>query len=191
MQRSLLVLALVLVPSIAAAQDPPKPLERHGIFAGGALIGGNISCDGDNCGEVRKAGGGSGHIGWMFTPKLGVMLDLWAMSSEENNLTITYVTATANLRYWIAPIFWVQGGVGNGHASFHWDFGGIFQADSRTDDVPVVEIGVGVELVRGPHWALDLEAKLAQGTSTDENDSGATTGRMVGLGVGFTWFGAR
>jgi len=181
---SLVLAAALAAPQIASAQ-PAQQHERHGLFGGGALWGGNISCDGDNCGGFRKAGGASGHIGFMFSPRLGVLIDAWAMGSSENNVDITYVTGTVDLRYYLAPIIWVQGGVGNGHAIVS-----ALGFSARGDDVPVGELAAGVELARGHSWALDIEGKVAQGTSTSAN-GGVSTGRMVGLGVGITFFGGR
>jgi len=183
--RALALLTCVLVPSIAAA-DPAPPQERHGLFGGVALQGGHISCDGPDCDGFGKAGGGDGHIGWMFKPNLGVMLDVWGMSSSRDNITVSYVSGTINLRYWVVPVLWVQGGLGSGHAEVHY-----FGLAARGDDVPVGLLAAGVELVKGKQWALDLELKVAQGGATDEDDNGNTTGRMVGAGVGFTYFGSR
>jgi hypothetical protein len=163
---------------------------RYGLFGGLAVHGGNISCSGDNCGDTRKAGGGSGHIGWMFNEKLGVLVDVWGMTSEENNVTISYFTGTVNLRYYPAPIFWMQAGLGNGHAVVRSRILG-FELEGQSDDVPVGMLAVGLEVVRAPRWALDVQLKLAQGTTTDDNDADASTARMVGFGVGFTWFGSR
>lgn len=189
--RSLVVLALLLVPSIALAETEPRPKpQRYGLMGGLALHGGNISCEGNGCGDVRKAGGGSGHIGWMLDEKMGLLLDVWGMSSEENNVTISYFTGTVNFRYYLVPIFWVQGGLGNGHATVTSRILGV-QFEGRSDDVPVGLLSAGLEVVRGPRWALDVQAKVAQGTSTDDNEADATTGRMASIGVAFTWFGAR
>jgi hypothetical protein len=191
MRALALVFAILLVPTLASADpDADKPV-RYGLFGGLAAHGGNISCDGGGCGDdFRKAVGGDGHIGWMFNAKLGVMLDLWGMTSEENDLTISYFAGTVNLRYYPVPIFWIQGGLGNGHANVKYrTLIGTFEGQS--DDVPVGQLAVGLEVVRAPRWALDVELKLAQSTSTDDTESDASTGRMVGFGVGFTWFGSR
>jgi hypothetical protein len=182
---SLVLAAALAAPHVAAAQ-PQATHERHGLFGGGALWGGNISCDGDNCGGFRKAGGASGHIGYMFSPRLGVLVDAWIMGSSENNVDITYVTGTVDLRYWLAPIIWVEGGVGNGHAIVSG-----FGLSARGDDVPVGELAAGLEVARARTWALDVQAKIAQGTSTDSSGGSVATGRMVGVGVGITWFGGR
>ena len=109
------------------------------------------------------------------------------MSSSQNDFTLTFVSATAGVRYWALPILWVQGGLGVGHAVGRYD-GILGTAETRSDDIPVVQLAIGVELIRGERWALDLEAKVAQGSSTDDDNDQESTGRMAGIGVGVTFF---
>lgn len=187
MRSSCLVIPLLLLASTTALAQPAMPMERHGLFGGGGVFGGNISCDGGDCGDgFRESAGASGHVGYMITPRLGLLLDVWAMTSEKNDTSITFAMATVGARLWLAPRLWVQGGIGSGHAVVRV---GIFAAES--DDVPVGELAAGVELVRGRGWALDLSARVAQGTSTDEAGNDATTGRAAGLGVSVSFFQRR
>jgi hypothetical protein len=158
--------------------------ERHGLFAGGGLWGGNISCEGTECGDFRSAGGANGQLGYMFGPNFGLVLDVWAMTSGENDVAITYVASTLNARLYLAPRLWVQAGVGNGHAIV-----AIGPFAGRGDDVPVGQLAAGAELVRGDNWSLDLSAKVAAGTSTDGDE--INTGRMAGVGLTMTWFSRR
>jgi hypothetical protein len=187
LRRAVLVAAAIaLAPTLAAAQPGAEPLrQRHGLFGGLGLYGGNISCDGSDCGGFRAAGGAAGHLGYAFTPRLGVVFDAWAMTSKENDVAITFVSATIGLRWWLAPIIWIHGGVGNGHAVI--SVGGF---SGRGDDVPVGHLGAGIEVVRGRSWALAVEARVAQGTSTDE-DAGVQTGRSAGVGATLSFFGQR
>ena len=187
--RSLLAaFAVLVVPSVAAAQpspvNEPPPNPRLGFFGGGGLYAGEISCEGPNCSGVRKAGGGEGHVGWNFSPVMGIIGDLWWMESREDNVSITYINASVGLRYWIAPILYGQVGLGNGHASIRYDSVlGTFS--DKTDNIPTVLLSLGLELVRGPRWALDVNLRVAQGSSTDGDD---TTGRMTGIGIAATFF---
>jgi hypothetical protein len=166
----------------------PSPPQRHGLFFGGGVWGGNISCASstDACGGFRKAGGVNANVGYLFNPRLGILFDFWAMGSSENGVGITYVAGTVNVRYWVVPILWVQAGAGGGHAIVNV---GPFAA--RGEDVPVGTLAAGLEIVRGRGWAIDVQVKATQGTSTDEGAGGddVTTGRAVGVGAGFTWFG--
>src|SRR5262245_2975252 len=90
----LVVAALAVVPTVAAAQPaivvaPVRVMERHGVFAGGGLWAGNISCEGANCGsDFRGAGGLNGQVGYMLSPRLGLLVDLWGMSSEQDGVDI-------------------------------------------------------------------------------------------------------
>lgn len=200
MKSTVLPLILLLaVPHVALAQPAETPAapapapvapikaERHGLFAGGALTGGNISCDGMDCGGFREAGGGALQVGYMLSPRFGLLLDVWAMTSSQNDVSITFVTSTVNARYWLANTIWVQGGLGHGHAQVR--LGGL--SARASDDVPVAQLAAGLELVRGRQWALDVHAKLAQGSSTDADGDEVATGRSAGFGVNFTYYAMR
>jgi len=180
---------------VGGAMLVPAPTrERHGLFGGVGLYGGNISCNGEACGNFSKAGGGMFQIGWMFTPKLGLLVDTWAMTASnenenQNDVKLTFVTSTLNVRYYLLPALWVQAGAGNGHASVH-----ISIFSSRSDDVPVGQFAAGFELVRGGQWAIDVAFRVAQGTSTKAgsmSSDDATTGRSTGIGANFTYFAMR
>ena len=182
----LVTAAIAQAPALAAAQPGAEPLrQRHGLFGGFGIYGGHISCDGGDCGDFRAAGGAAGHLGYAFTPRLGVVVDVWAMTSKENDVSITFVSGTVGLRWWLAPIIWIHGGVGNGHAVISWQ-----GVSGRGDDVPVGHLGAGVEVVRGKSWALAVEGRVAQGTSTDD-DALVQTGRSAGVGATLTFFGHR
>ncbi len=180
--------AALLTPAIAVADaDPDAPNNpRLGFYGGFALHGGNISCEGANCGDFREAGGADGHAGYLFSDKLALHFDLWVMGSKQNDFTLSFSSATVGVRYWVMPIIFVQGGVGVGHATLRYD--GLFEAQNDSDDVPVIQLGAGIELIRSKRWAMDLEAKVAWGSSTNDDGDRDSTGRMVGAGVGFTWF---
>ncbi|HTR55199.1 MAG TPA: hypothetical protein VMJ10_31165 [Kofleriaceae bacterium] len=189
MKRAILVvLALAFAGSTAFAQVAPAieaprpPIPREGIFGGFGAWGGNISCNGSDCGGFSAAGGGSGHLGYMFNRQLGILIDVWALTSKSGNVGLTFLTSTVDVRFWVLPILWVQGGLGNGHAIVHVDG---FAAASG--DVPVGEVGAGVEVLRGRNWDLDVVFQVAQGTSTNDS-GGSSTGRSTGLGVQLTWY---
>lgn len=180
--RTAAVIAVLATATVAPSAARAEAPVRHGLLLGGGLFGGNISCDGASCSGFRSAGGGSLHVGYMFTPRLGVLVDAWAMTSSKDDVSITFVTTTIDVRYWLASAIWLQGGLGNGHAQVS-----IGSFDATGDNVPVVELGAGFEVVRGRHWALDVSAKIAQGSSADSNTD-ASTGRSTGLGAHFTWY---
>ncbi|MGE0872101.1 MAG: hypothetical protein AB7P03_26320 [Kofleriaceae bacterium] len=183
------VLLTHMVSGVSHAQPaaepaaPSPPAGRHGLFATSGVWAGNISCDGMDCGGFREAGGLGLQVGYMVTPRFGVLADVWGMTSSQNDVSITFVTATLNARYWLAPVIWVQAGVGTGHARVSW---GPFSGAS--DDVAVGAISAGIEVVRGRRWAVDVAAKLAQGSSTDVEGDQVQTGRSTGVGVSFVGF---
>jgi hypothetical protein len=187
--RSLvLVFAILAVPAVAAADnDAPSP--RVGFFGGFGIHGGNLSCSGQNCNEFRKAGGADGHVGWGFNDKVGLIFDGYLLTSKEDNLSITQTIATVGARYWVVPILWLQGGVGVANASYEYDTVlGTFSG--HTDNAAAVLAAVGVELIKSPRFALDIEARVGYGFYGDDtrNDQPDDTGRSASLGVGFSWF---
>ena len=193
--RSLFVSIAVLcaAPAVASAQasSEPPPDPRVGLFGGLGLHAGNMSCEGENCPSFRKGGGFDAHLGWAFSPKLGLLGDVYFLGSTEDNLTITQTIATIGVRYWVVPILWVQGGLGNAHATFNYDAGVFGNLESKTDDVPGLTLAAGLELLRSPRFSLDLELRAGWGFyKDDDNGDGMadTTGRNTSLGVGATWF---
>lgn len=196
--RSLLTASLALAaatlaaPAVAAADpgDHPHPHVREdarlGFFGGFALVGGEISCEGNGCSGVREAGGVEGHVGYAFNRKLALMGELWAMDSRKDNISIAYVNTSVALRYWVAPILWVQAGLGSGHSRVRYT--GIIDLEGRSDNIATGMLAAGLEVIQSKRWSMDVELRFAQGASEDADGNEVTTGRMSGLGVGFTWY---
>lgn len=187
-----LALAALLAPRLAAAQPapPPPPDPRLGLFGGFGLHAGNLSCEGTSCPDFREAGGISGHLGYAFSDRLGVVLDVWTMGSTENRLTIVHTISTLGVRYWVAPVIWLQGGLGHANARFRYD-ASVVQLQHRTEDVPALMLGGGIELVRGKRFALDLQLRVGFGFYGEDDDGDGradTTGRSASLAAGLTWF---
>lgn len=189
--------ALLALPGLAAAQEAPAAPApaamikyRHGLFGGGAVWAGNLSCDGGDCGGFSAAGGLSGHIGYMFTPHLGLLLDIWGMTSGNSVVGLTYEANTLDLRYWLTRALWIEAGLGSGYAQVH-----LLGNNPTSNAVPVGMLGIGYEVTSGHTWAIDVALQAAQGTSVTAMDSNgsqmASTGRGVGLGVHVTWFSWR
>jgi hypothetical protein len=192
--RTLLLCLLSLAIASPALAQPyggggygaPVRTERHGLFGGGGLYGGEISCEG-NCGEsFRSAAGANGHLGYKFSHQLALIFDLWAMTSSQNDVEITYVMASGGVRLWLAPQFWVQGTIGSGHANVR-----VGNLEARGDDVPIGQLAVGFELVKGYSWTIDLQARIAQGSSTDDFGNNVSTGRAAGIGAAITFYQRR
>src|SRR5262245_40208790 len=162
--RSLvLTLVLVSVPTVALAQENASVPPQHphvGLFGGFGLHAGNLSCEGNNCNEFRKAGGFDGHLGWGLNAKLGLVGDFYLMTSSEDNLDITQSIFTVGVRWWIVPILWVQAGVGGASASYHYDGPLGLQLEGHTDNVAAFAGAVGFEVLKGRKFALDIEGRF-------------------------------
>ncbi len=189
---ALVAFALVIAaPTVAAAQPGSNPyLEpRIGLFGGFSLQAGNMECSGNNCNDFRKAGGFDAHVGWNFNPRLGMIFDVYVLTSKENNLQITQTIATIGVRYWLAPILWVQAGLGGARADFSYDAGVLGNFNASAQNAGGFTAAIGLELLRGRRFSLDVEGRLGWGFyGQDSNGNPNNTGRNTSIGVGFTWF---
>jgi hypothetical protein len=190
-----LVLALVLVtiPTAASAQESrgdPAPDPHVGLFGGFSLQAGNVSCSGDDCNKFYKAGGFDGHVGWGFNKSLGLVFDLYVLTAQEGDLSITQGLGTIGVRYWIVPILWVQAGVGGAEASYKYTGIPGFTIADHTENAAGFTAAAGFEVLKAKRFALDVEARFGYGVYGDNNNDGHpdNTGRSTSLGVGFTWF---
>lgn len=188
-RSSLLVIVLALAaPVTAAAQSTVQPAPAHprlGLLGGLGLHAGEIACEGDLCDGVSEAAGFHGVVGWGFGPDLAGVVDVWVMGHTEDNLTLTHAIATVGVRAWVLPVLWVQGGIGGASASWRYD-AGILEAEDRTENVLAISGAVGLEVLKSPRFALDVQLRLGFGFYGDEDRD--QTGRSSSLGVGFTWF---
>lgn len=183
------VSAALLAPRLASAQSAAaEPDPRLGFFGGFALHAGEIACEGDLCDGIWEAGGLSGNVGWGFSPRLAGVFDVWYMGHTEDNVTLHHTMATFNARYHVAPIFWIQGGIGV--ASAGWRYDGILALADRTENVAAIGFGAGLELIQGKRFALDVHLRVGFGFYDDDDTSidDGQTGRSSALGVGLTWF---
>jgi uncharacterized membrane protein YtjA (UPF0391 family) len=156
---------------------------RHGLTLGGGLGIGHISCDGEDCDGANGAAGLDLHIGSMLAPNLGLVLDVWAMSHDDQDYgTFTHAIVTGALRFWLAKPLWIQGGIGVAQASYDYE-DDVVDYESTSDTVPAVMGAIGLELLSSRSFALELA--LRAGTGFFENDVEV---RNVSLGVGVSWY---
>jgi hypothetical protein len=193
MKLVLVAISVALTPTLAAAQSaPPAPPARVGIELGAGLYGGEIHCEnenGDFCDGVTEAGGFDLHANYFFSPKLGVSLDVWPMIHKDDDWTFTHTIVTVAAKWRPVPILTLTGGVGSAQA--HLSYRGIVNLDSETDTVPSVMFAAALEVVRGPRFGIDLQARVGVGFyDEDNNDNGEAdvTGKNLGVGVAATWF---
>jgi hypothetical protein len=153
----------------AAAADVyalAEPTDRTGLVLGATIDGGHIGCEtqnGDDCGNgVHPAGGFSLYAGTMIMPALAITGELWGMAHQDGDVTASQVLATANLRAWVAPRLWLQGGFGFARSKVTND-GPIVMTESVSDTVPAATAAIGVELVHARTFALDLQLRGGSG----------------------------
>lgn len=144
---------------------------------------GEISCQGDLCDGVTEAGGVELHVGSMVGARAAVGVDLWAMAHTEDDFTLTHVIATVGMRYWLLPRLWIRGGVGLAQGRWRFD-ARVIELEDETEHVPAIMGAIGLELVVGRRFAMDLQ--LRGGTGFYDEDR--TRARNVGAGLGFTWY---
>lgn len=167
---------------------PPETTVRSGLMFGVGVGVGSLVADCDDCSDTFEAGGIDARIGYMITPRLAIMLDVWGMAHREDFLTVYQNINTIAARWWVTPALWLQGGVGNANAGYEWD--GIFvNVEDRTEKTAGVMFGFGYEFHVKPHFAIDVSFRYGTGfyDTTVGNDY-VIEGHSAQLGVGFNWF---
>ncbi len=180
----------IFAPAIASADtvvvEHADPAYRSGLVIGASVDGGDMGCqtkNGDDCGNgSHDAGGISVHAGGMVAPSLAVLGEVWGMAHTEDALTASQVLVTANLRGWVAPRLWLQGGLGVARSEISYK-NGAFMATDESDTVPAFDAAIGVEVLRSRAFALDIEART--GTGFYEGNARVYN---AALGVGVSWF---
>lgn len=166
--------------------DGTRSKERSGLVLGASIDGGHIGCqtkEGDDCGNgAHPAGGFSVHVGGMITPALAILGEAWGMAHTQDSFTATQVLATANLRGWIVPHLWLQGGVGVARSKLSFD-SSLVSASVTSSTVPAVVAAIGLELVHTPTFGLDVELRGGSGLYRDD-----VRIYNAALGVGVTFF---
>jgi hypothetical protein len=196
--KTLLVLALLCLPAVASAQRynrGPAPARGFHNRAGHLTFGGSlgvgfmhdngraISCRG--CDFKPYAGEGDLHIGGMLSHRFGLMLELQAnlqtVQSDffDGDTTLIQSAAMIAGQFWILPQLWIKGGLG--FASLDRD--SAYFTEELGSGIALLLAG-GVELFSARNFALELQARIIQGTynSTDDNVTSGT------IGVGLNWY---
>lgn len=159
---------------------------RTGLMLGATIDGGHIGCetsDGNDCGNgAHAAGGFSLYAGGMITPALAITGELWGMAHQDGDVTASQVLATANLRAWVVPRLWLQGGLGVARSKVTYD-GPIVMVESMSDTVPAATVAIGVELVHSKKFSLDLQLRGGSGFYRGDVRVWNTA-----LGIGATFF---
>jgi hypothetical protein len=201
--KSLLVLAILCAPALAAAQGyygrgaprssvPGGFHDRTGrltwgvaVGLGGMHDGGSAITSCNNCDFKPLAFEGDFHLGGMLSPRFALMFE-----GQVNSQTVqadfrngdTFVTQGAAMvaaQFWLLPQLWIKGGLG--------------LASLRVDDAFFIEDfgtggavmgAIGVELLSARNFAFELQGRLIEGTYNSLNDN--VTSGTIGLGV--NWY---
>ncbi len=172
--RALAPIALLALTAAPAAAQPAGEADapRAGGTFGISLGAGHISCedaDGNDCsgsGDL-PAGGVSLRGGVMLGARSSVSAELWAMRHSDDGGVITQGILAGVVRGWLVPRLWVQGGLGVARTSADFDLG-LGTAHAETDVVPAAVVGVGVEVLSAPGFAIDIELKGGAGLYRDD-----------------------
>ena len=169
---SLVGAAATIVAFLPSAAQADSRTDRDGVTLGGALMFGHLGCktsDGGDCNGdgVAEAGGLNLRAGVMVSPRLAIALDLAAMTHREDRIKTTQAMAAVTARGWVAPQIWLEGGLGMARASAEYDLT-IANVKSETDTVPGFLVGVGVEVVSAPKFAIDVGLRAATSFYKDD-----------------------
>jgi hypothetical protein len=169
-------------PPRYAYPPPPRSYYRSGFTIGAAIGGGGISAS--NC---SACGGGPAfelHLGGMVTPEFALLADFSTVLHSYDdgfggsNTLSNSLFAIAG-QYWVAPIVWLKGGVGDAHIALSDYAGNSYGSDENA--LGILAAG-GVEVLHGPWFALDLQFRLMHGFYSG---GGATNYAFL---VGFNWY---
>lgn len=189
--RHLVSLAILLTTTAALAEAPTRP-PRVGLELGGGLQAGKIFCEseGNFCNNFTEAGGLNLNGAYFLSETFGLTADLWAMSHRDGDFTFTHYVNTVGVKWRPAPILTLTAGIGAAHATL--DYHGLIVARATSDDGFAIMGAAALDVVRSRRWALSVEARFGNGFyGNDKNNDGHpdVTGRNVGVGAGFTFFG--
>jgi hypothetical protein len=201
--KSLLILLIVLSPAIAAAQGYYSPgyrerggfHHRMGRVAYGASLGvgfmndngGALSCD--NCGNYSPyAVEGDFHIGAFVAPRFALLFEgqlngqqVHAADGTTDGATVYQSAFMLAGQFWLTPILWVKGGIGIAHLSVGDDYTG---GSTDVDNGFAIMGAAGIELISTRFFALDLQARIINGSYSGVDDN-ITSGTV---GIGLNWY---
>jgi hypothetical protein len=198
--KPLLVFAIMCVPVLASAQGYQgrgSPVrggfqDRAGRMTLGFAIGlGGMHDDGStitscvNCDFKPLAFEADGHIGGMLSPRFGLMFEaqvnLQTVHSSffGDDAILSQGAAMIAGQFWLLPQLWIKAGLGIANLQIDDSF--------VTEDFGsggVLMGAIGVELLSARNLALELQARVIQGTYNSLEDN--VTSGTIGFGV--NWY---
>lgn len=201
--KSLLILAIVCAPVVASAQGyyygrpqgGPLPGGFHnrmgrlawgfGVGLGGMSDSGSAITSCDNCNVKPLALELDAHLGAFVGPRLALMFEGQVNSQtvhSDNFNGDTFLTQGAAMfaaQFWLLPQLWIKGGIGFAHLTVDDTY---FTQDFGTG---VAVMGAaGIELLSARNFALELQARIIEGSYNSLNDN-VTSGT---IGIGLSWY---
>jgi len=128
---------------------------HHGLTIGFGFGAGFVTCDG--CGDSTTEVAFDFHVGGFLNPRLALMYDVAGIVDSEDGFTAVLATNTIAVQYWVAPQFWVKGGLGVSQARISGDFG----SDSEYGVGATFAGGFEIIPARRSNFALDIGARLS------------------------------
>jgi hypothetical protein len=174
---------------------PPRYPDRRGFVIGFSLGGGSfeVNCESVGCtqffgiGDRRFEGGSfTFHIGGMVNETMAILFDAWGVAHSPNSRrTLTHNIGDIALRWFPHRLLWLQGGVGWANFNLHTDDCTSTQdCTERVGDTGFALVGgVGLELVQGRHFVLDVALRVAAG---GYGEGGSVN--MTALQLGLNWY---
>lgn len=206
--KSLLVLAALLVPGVAAAQgyyggsgpgyyaQPPATTLPGGFHnrMGRLAIGGSIGLGGmhDSGSYVTECGNCDfnpiafevdGHIGGFLTPRFALMAEgqinaKTVQSDFYDDTILSMNTLMIAGQYWVTPQLWIKGGIG---------ISSLYADDAYTiwdfGTGGAIMGAVGFEVMSARNFAVDLQGRVIQGSFNSLDDN--VTSGTVGIGISY------
>jgi len=200
--KSLLVLAILCAPAVAAAQGyyggngGPVPGGFHNrtgrLTFGGSFGLGGMSDNGSaitscsNCNYNPLAIELDGHIGGVVNPRLALMFEAQLNgqtihSDGFNGDTVLYQSAVMfAAQFWVLPQFWIKGGLG--FTNLQIDNQQYFTQDLGNG--LGLMAAAGIEVFSARNLALEIQGRIIEGTYNGGDDH-LTSGT---IGFGINWY---
>jgi hypothetical protein len=158
-----------------------------GTFATVGVGGGKLGCTtdrGDDCGgdSPLSATSFTGELGFSFGHRLALMGMISVAARDDDESTVSQSVLALAARGWLVGGLWVEGGLGAARATVD-----VMRDDvrviGRSETAPAVVGAIGIDLIRTPALAFDVNLRFAKGLYDDGEI--AVYQAMLGVGMSF------